>query len=224
MKRTISLILSFILLASSLLLSSCIRLGEKYPKNIFPEGYTGGIGIDPGSSVEYYWVETYEEALAAIKLLMSHESSFSDFCIFDCNSDLFDVKYCFTFPGNYTHNKEKVKYGDNPYDRWATNVTVHTYVFFEDTTIDEIAFSLLKEYDAYYVKANSGYAKLRDDIDVKSLQIGEWTFKNKHERCVYNDGEEIMTISSCFFGEKEIKMTDECIKAILASEKYFSFE
>ena len=133
-------LIAILLLAATLMLSSC-----GYPfvrKSIFPEGYTGGFGIEYGSGHEIYWVETYEECVEAMDQLKSHGSTFQKNIIFSYEGDLFDTKYCFMF----LHKKDGVKYGDNPYDRWADKVVVLTVGFFEDVTIEELVYSDVYDY------------------------------------------------------------------------------
>ena len=98
---------------------------------LYPEGYSGGFDQSPGENVEFWWVETYEECLAAIDLLKSHGSSFSPNLVLAYDGELFDSKYCFTFTG-VGSKTDKIKWGDNPFDRHAENVTIRSFAFFEE--------------------------------------------------------------------------------------------
>lgn len=143
--KTISAMLVFVL--SIFALSSCGGIFRI--RSIFPEEYTGGFGdLDNGSGIKYYWVETYEELIAAMNLLRSHGSTFLKNAVLNYEGDLFDTKYCITI-SRFDGNADYVKFGDDPYDRWAKDVLVMSYGFFEDVTIDELVYS--------YVKCACGY-------------------------------------------------------------------
>jgi hypothetical protein len=49
--------------------SDDVVLGNHSYHELFPDGYTGGFHHQPGANIEYWWVETYEEAIEAIELL-----------------------------------------------------------------------------------------------------------------------------------------------------------
>ena len=184
MIKTMKKAIAFVLMICTLITtaSSCslfssnneVKDGEIYSNGIFPKGYTGGFLISPGSSVEYWWVETNEEALAAIELLKSHGSTFSDDVAILTESDLFDVKYCFTIVGNGSKG-DKIKFGDNPFDRWAQGIRVRSYAFFEPVTLDELNYSLIGRYDAYEFGIYNSYSKSFDEVTTENIQISEWT-------------------------------------------------
>ena len=158
-KRLIAFVLMICTFGSTLLLSSCSPKGtpveddndwaSEIPNgsffNYFPEGYTGGFGIEPGNPSACYWVETYEECQAAIDLLKSHGSTFSETAIFTYEGYLFDTKYCFFIDRN---KADYIPYGDNPFDRKAEEVKVVSYAFCEDVTIDELIYSYITLYVA----------------------------------------------------------------------------
>ena len=149
MKRIISLLIIVFTLVS---LSSCGR-------NIFPRGYTGGLGIPFGSGRQIFWVETLEDTAKSAISLKDHDSTFLGGYIFEEDDEIFDVKYCFIFD----HKKDKIKYHEDPYDRWAEKVEIRAYGFYVDVTIDELLYSDIDDYeyitisftDLYYEK----YAK-----------------------------------------------------------------
>jgi hypothetical protein len=131
MKKIISLILLF----ATLTLTSC-------GKNIYPRGFTGGIGIERGSGRQIAWVETIDDVYSSANILKNHNSTFQGGYIFD-SEEYFDIKYCFIFD----YDKDKIKYGDSHFDRWAENVEIRAYGFFDEITIDELNFSLVSDYD-----------------------------------------------------------------------------
>lgn len=207
--RTASLLMLIVIIVSSF--SSC-RLGEYYEPNGFPEGYTGGFGISPGSGIEYYWVETYDEAVESINLLKTHGSTFLSNSILAYDGDMFDTKYCFVFYGP----KDKINYGENPYDRWATDISILSYAFYEEVSIEKIVYSLLKNYDVYSFNASVFYTQLAQPIKAEDIVFQDWKIEhNKYVRDIYYNNEAILSIESCFFGEREISMTDECIVELI---------
>ena len=160
MKTLLKFTAVILVISSMLLLFSCLESPAKpkpndeenngEPSPFYPEGYTAGfpkLTYDDGiTRTEFWWVETYEECLAAIELLESHGSSFEYKSISTYEGDLFDVKYCFEIP-NWIINAN-IKFGDNPFDRYAANVRIRSYAFFEDVTIDEINYGDIRDYAA----------------------------------------------------------------------------
>lgn len=128
-------IISIILLLTMLTLTSC-------GKNIYPRGFTGGIGIERGSGRQVAWVETSDDLYTSAGLLKNHDSTFFGGYVFD-SEELFDVKYCFVFDYGY----DKIKYGDSHFDRWAENVEIRSYGFFDDVSIDDLNYSMVDEID-----------------------------------------------------------------------------
>ena len=198
--------------------------------HIFPDGYTCGFGLQPGSPLEYWWVETYEECLDAIELLKSHGSTFSDDIVLAYDEELFDVKYCFVLVGDGRHG-ERIKFGDNPFDRWAYDIRIDTYAFFDDVTIDELVYSYAGRYETYRVGFESAYKMLFDDNQlVKDLHMSDWTKISEAEisryvRKVLSSEQAVMAIITEFFVSDEemktieFKMTDECIDHLINSVK-----
>ena len=187
---------------------------------LFPEGYTGGFNHQPGANIEYWWVETYEECVAAIELLKSNDSSFSTNLVLTYDGELFDSKYCFMFIGVGSRTDE-IKWGDNPFDRHAENVNIRTFAFFEEVSIDELNHSYITQYNAYEFSNEPQYEKLQDEIDIDACTIDDWYYDthNYSKKAFYKD-QLIFFVKTCFFHDKhELKFTDECIKAILKSGK-----
>ena len=227
MKKLILKIISItlILVFSTIAFSSCFSWGKipsKYP-SFYPEGYTGGFRIDPGCPVEYWWVETYEECVDAIKLLKNHGSTFSENLKIAYDGDLFDTKYCFLFDGE----KDKIKFGDNPFDRYAENVTIYTFAFFDDVSIDEINHSYVYLYEAYVYSLGEAYENEYEDITIDKLVIGDWQSDNKNyfRRVLYNDRIAII-VRSWFYVSKvdgidKLKMTDEVLEEMINTSIIF---
>ena len=226
--KTISIALVFVL--TLLTIVSC-DLGWYGDNNhIFPDGYTCGFGLQPGAQNEYWWVETYEECLDAIDLLKSHGSTFSDDIVLACDENLFDIKYCFVIIGDGRHG-EWIKFGDNPFDRWAYDIRINTYAFFDDVTIDELVYSYVGRYETYRVGFESAYKMLYDDNQpVKDLHMSDWAKVYKdgsstYVRKVLFGEQAVMAITTMFsvsdeeMETREFKMTDECINYIINSAK-----
>ena len=213
MLRTISVLLIFAL--TTLAIVSCDFFSND-PNNIFPEGYTGGHGIDFGSKVEYYWVETYEECVAAIELLKSHNSTFQESAIFSYEGELFDTKYCFFING---WKSESVKYGDNPFDRYGADVLVTSYAFFEDVTIDEILYGYVHHYESAYL-SQTDYCKSENlNIDFSTIELGYELDENisniaHHDMYyVYYEEKHLFAIGSYV----DDHLSNESIEAVLSS-------
>ena len=174
--KFISVVLIFIL--SAFTLSSC---GLYFSTSIFkyPKGYTGGFGSrHPMSSVEYAWVETYEEVEEAIELLSSHGSNFYKSAFFNYEGDLFDTKYCFKFLGK----KDNIKYGEDPFDRYAEEVYIYSYAFFEDVTIEELVYSSISRYDVLYFYPHSDFLKYyQTNNNLKKLFKKNLTYRGNLE-------------------------------------------
>ena len=213
MKRTISLIISAVILVSTLLLSSCGPVFGK--ERIFPEGYTGGFGIDYGSRVEFYWVETYEEAVQAMELLKSHGSTFAKTAIFSYEGDLFDTKYCFKI---YGRKADYVKFGDNPYDRYAADVEVSSMGFFVDVTIDELVYSSVNNYSFLYFVPSNDFDELCQNKPDASFEDWECKWDETHSNGdIYYQNKHLFDI-----GGKHI--SDECLDAVLNSIEFIGFD
>ena len=237
MKKTIKTI--SLLLAVSLCLSlfGCDYINEWMGKNgeqnvgesddivggnhsyheLFPDGYTGGFRHQPGANIEYWWVETYEEAIEAIELLKSHGSTFSDEMILTYEGDEFDTKYCFTITG-VGAKTEKIKWGDNPFNRYAENVKISCFAFFEDVTIDEINHSYVSKYNAYKFGTEYIYLEWQSNSTIDDITIGEWTSETGryYIRAYYCD-EIILHIEPTFSkNNKEILILDDHIKNIIS--------
>ena len=222
--KFISVVLIFIL--SAFTLSSC---GLMYRTRFFkyPDGYTAGFGYNhPMDSTEYAWVETYEEVEEAIELLSSHGSNFYKTAFFNYEGDLFDTKYCFKFQGK----KDNIKYGENPFDRYAEKVYIYSYAFFEDVTIDELVFSHLIDYDVAYLNPDGGfYRYCQTDNTIKSLPRESLTHDWKeysYSFPVHYDDVFIFSVrrekwNTELHKFEETEISYKCVEAILGSVKVF---
>ena len=159
-------LIAMLLLVSTLMLSSCEYFpflnkgGEEQspsidstqnldgftgmiiPERDMPEGYTGGWGF---AHEDCFWVETPEECIAAIESLKSHGSTFKHSVIFTYENEVIDMKYCFGF--SRTKPGDAIKYGEDPFDRYYTDVWVASIAFYADVTIEEIVYSDITEWD-----------------------------------------------------------------------------
>lgn len=240
--KFVSILLVFVLTLLSL--ASCelsfnetddIKDGAPTLHYLFPDGYTGGFRNGSGYPhcyVEYWWVETYEECIDAIKLLRSHDSSFSSEIYLGYDGDLFDVKYCFQIDASGSKT-QKIKWGDNPFDRYADTVKLGVYVFFEEVTIDEINHSDIGRYNAYRIRIANTFKDLHGKIDVSEFRIGDWNPQfDGEERLGYYvnveyDGELLMSQSEVMMQVRsefyttgdDIKINEECIRELLTSGK-----
>ena len=206
--------------------------GNHKSHDLYPKGYTGGFTHQPGANIEYWWVETHEECLEAIELLKSHGSTFADEMVLTYDGELFDAKYCFVIAG-IGAGTEVIKWGDNPFDRYAKNVRIESYAFFDNVTIDEINHSYVNRFNSYFFVASTTYSDLNNDVSLDNVKISEWTQKGnensykegyyKFYKKAYLNDQEIIYISPCYDVKDEMQyelnMNDECINAIIFSGK-----
>ena len=161
MKKIISLVLVVVL--TTLALSSC-GLNISIPLKYYPKGYTAGFGgLNKAPYPEYYWVETYDELIQAIDQLKAHDSTILETVIFNYEGDLFDTKYCIQI-STWGGLADEVKFGDNPFDRWARDVAITPYAFFEDVTIDELVYSYVSDYDVIKLE-NIQFSETKNMLD-----------------------------------------------------------
>ena len=143
MKKLISALLVIVLIISAVV-GVYIFLYKWSEKHYgMPEGYTGGFEHHYGQDYTYYWVETYDECVAAIEKLESHGSNINNSLILSNECDGMDVKYCFKFRDFKT---ESIVFGEDPFDRYSGDVIVFSYIFYEDVKIDELVYSYVSDY------------------------------------------------------------------------------
>ena len=220
MKKIISAIL--VIFTLLFCLTSC---GPVFRSSIYPEGYIGGVGISYGSGTQLYWVETYEEALECIELLKSHGSTISESLLYSYEGDLFDTKYLFRFCGK----KDAAKYGDNLCDRYAENVSVETYGFFEDVDIKDFEYTYISNFDVLYFEPNIDFYRAYnsdEDIDRDLLTYESYenmpTYYKTYLTVRYDKTLFARTYRSK--NNEQTKLDEECINAILDSLVFIGTE
>ena len=210
MRKTISILLFLVIICNMFMLCSC---GLIFTSKKYPEGYTGGFGISYGSDIEYYWVETYEEALEAISELESYGSTFTESAYFNYEGDLFDTKYCFVFSGK----KHSVKEGKKPSERWADRVIIKTYAFFEDISIAELEYSYISDYDVLYFDPCSEFYRMHKEGEIVNLNSITYSWENERGSAL------LMQDDTLFFkvfrqkNNEYIEISDECVDAVIDS-------
>lgn len=199
--------------------------------DLFPTGYTGGFHHQPGANIEYWWVETHEECIEAIDLLKSNGSTFVNDTVLTYDGGLFDCKYCFVIKG--VGGSEKIKWGEDPFDRRAINVQIITYAFVDDVDLDELNHSLVGNYESYLISSTPAYDMLSDEITSENATISEWTKRGSEHlykegyyeinKNVYYGKELIISLGTQFYVEEgtenNLGITDDCIKALIESGK-----
>ena len=210
------------------------------PWEFYPEGYTGGFpdiskNWEKGSRLEIWWVETYEECLAAIELLKSHGSTFDETYLFSYSEELVDIKYRFFIPLN-GKRCETIEYGENPFDRLAYDVDVESFIFLENVSIDDINWGDVKNYNVYITK--DSYEKKIITEDKKEISLTpktkidellfyyynpekftfEWKADKTNDACyVYLDDDICGIIKQFGYNQDTPHISDECIHELLKS-------
>ena len=203
-------IISVILLLSLLTLTSC-------GKNIYPKGFTGGIGIERGSGRQVAWVETSDDLYSAAYLLKNHNSTFLGGYFFDFNG-YFDIKYCFVFD----YDKDKIDYLDSHFDRWAEKVEIRSYCFLDEVTIDELNYSSVNDYEHLTITFTYAYMEKYSDeyIDPFLFQCN-WD-EDAEKYFAHYEGEKIFSID--FVSEFNIIPPDEGLNNIINNLTYIGEE
>ena len=215
MKKTTIKIVSVALVLVLMLITSTscgVYFGWNPP---FPEGYTGGIGIDPGSPVEPYLFETYDELKVAVDKLKSNGSTFSNTSIITCE-EYFDVKYLLIINSDKT---KKIKYGDDPFDRCVKDVQISSFVFFENVSISELSYSHVLLYNNYRFTLSSN--------DKLLIEECKFNLDNVKYNPVYLDGISYfiryngVTVCQMFNNHEDAEeLSDEEIKTIINSIEF----
>ena len=190
------------------------KVGLEDLDSYFPEGYTGGIGINPGFETEYYWVETYEECLSAIELLKSHGSTFVEQPQITYEGDLFDVKYCFKMA--HGDKSDKIEWGENPFDRKSLDVQVNSFVFFDDVEIEDFLYSLITKYNAHMLYAGDTKIDCEDgecSADHYSYRWSVWE-GDVGVYAILHNGEDVFSFQA--WGIDGYKLSDEVMDAVIS--------
>ena len=226
------LVVFFILLSLIYSLFSCDNNSNApgtngyYPRwDFYPRGYTAGFPSQINKSaprVEYWWVETYDECLAAIELLRSHGSTFAKTAFFTHDGELFDTKYCFEITLEHRLT-EPIQFGDNPFDRCAGDVIITSYAFFEDVTIDEINHADVYNYNPHMVNT---FIMNREKAPVISEDSARFKWFSQRELLyVYDvsDNEMIFSVTSFGYYDNPDKGR-ECLKVVFETMQFIGFD
>lgn len=224
MKTTLRISVAMLLLVSILLLSSC-GFYWRYPDlshRGFPEGYTGGWGADYyGQDYEYFWVETYDELTLAVEKLKSHGSTFAKSVILDYEGDLVDVKYCFSFGGR---NRDYIRYGEDPFDRYASDVAIFSVAFTEDISIDELMLSHVDSYENYRLYVNSSFdIEALDHESIRGELVDRTYYGSENPTAEYkynlydSKNELILVVEYYARSGQTTQPSQECIDAVIDS-------
>ena len=113
-------------------------------------GYTGGFPNEPHfySGLKIYWLETYEEAMAAIEHLEAYDNDIKKTLISSYENEVVDAKYCFMV---YTSGAKRLKKDQKWYDHKYSQVTVSYYGFLDKITIEELEHSAVNYYRYFCV-------------------------------------------------------------------------
>ena len=186
---------------------------------LFPKGYTGGFDHEPGANIEYWWVETHEEVVQAIKSLSTHGTKFDRKTLLTYDNNEIDIKYCFVIP--VSGKTEKIKWGDNPFERYAESVIIYAYAFLDDVTIDKINYSWVDLYNAYMILEDYRCEELYEDIPIDYLEISNWEISaGRYYKSVRYNEKTIIGVRSTFFqNSRDASIKDDQIKTIIDSKK-----
>ena len=148
-----------------------------------PEGYTGGIMSNEDSPQMYrgatfYWVETYEEALAAINSLTENGSRIYKKFISSYENDVVDAKYLFILYGKI----EKI--GHEWYDKKYRVVEVKYFGFIEDVSIDKLEYSHFSDYKC--VSLGGTFIDQYDPNKTLISECGGKLYENSDDEIVYS--------------------------------------
>ena len=176
-----------------------------------------------GQPYDYYWFETYDECVEAIKLLKSHGSTFlGNRMLTSYEGDLFDMKYCIKIREDSVKSK-----GGQAFAWEVENVSILCYAFFKkDVKIDDITYSVCVESDfnAYSIFPSIEYAS-NHDFNYENLtpDLLEYrTFEEGKNQCyeyrLKEDNTKALTIyTSTYVHNYNGAITDECVQAIIDS-------
>ena len=143
MKQILKPLICLVLCISVVLsVASCDLLTKK---DKHPEGYTGGFCAEPHfySNREIHWLETYDEAMEAIRHLVSAGNEIPRRPISSYENEFVDAKYCFNLN---TYRTPELKEGEEWYDRKFHSITIFYIGFLDDITVEELEYSYYEIY------------------------------------------------------------------------------
>lgn len=216
MKRILLLTLSLLLCLT--MMTSC---GKLFLTSLntwdYPEGYTAGFGstIYNPPYPRFYWLETYDELVEAMKSLESHGSTFCEMAFTNYEGELFDIKYCISMDG-----RGYVKFGDYPFDRYATNISIISYAFFDDVTIDELVYSNISYYDTMAI--GYGIDKTTDKFNAVSLENLTWEYVEDEYHV--SSGKNLIFSMQRYKNGETLEISDEIMNAIMNNVVSIGFE
>ena len=116
------------------------------------DGYTGGFPMEPhfASSFAFNWFETYDELMEALNRTRAYGTKIPVTPYFDCEEEYgVDVKFCVLMPRKY---EEDLKEGQDCFDQYIYSIGIHSFVFFDEVSIDELVYSDYSSYRYMYIK------------------------------------------------------------------------
>ena len=162
--------------------------------------------------------------MSAINILKSHGSTFDEGVIVNCEEDEFDVKYVLVLNA---HKSDKIiRYGDDPFNRCVKDAYVTNLIFFEEVTVEELAYSHILAYDCYRLFRFYDYDSI---IEAKNTPDNiEYRFLSKDYGISYDliiDGKAFGGFSS-FKTEHDdyTELTEVHFKKVLDSIEFIGFD
>ena len=158
MRKIKNVITSLMLcIAIALSFSSCNTLFNSKSR---PDGYTGGFKQEGYKQAahfygtnEIHWLETFEEAMEAIRHLKAAGNEIPYGVISSYENESVDAKYCFILK---TYNSKRLKRGQEWYDRERLgNVEIRYYGFLDKVTIEELEYSYIGAYRAIGMRSKA---------------------------------------------------------------------
>ena len=129
------------------------------------DGYTGGITDrkEFHDKYEVYWLEEYDEVVAAIEMLESHGSTINRSLGFTYENELLDSKYCFIFEKS---NVDPLADGKSFFDRKIDGGEFVWYGFYDQITIAELMYTTVYDLDTVTFAENFNASRSKFDAAV----------------------------------------------------------
>ena len=210
MKKIISRLLAFLLVLSTLLLSSC-------------GVYTYHGFADNNSKGSYCWSESYKTFSDRVETLHAYGSSFYKDIPINYDGDLFDVKYCIALTSSkWVDKPEDAIIVNNSFKRNYRDVGIFCFAFFEDVSLREVRKSpAVGNFKSYRIIVGTEYADNHDcsydGLTVDMLECVEIPFLDGYiyEYRHKDSGELVLCIEPT--RDKWEKLSDEVIQEIINS-------